>query len=55
MSAGVFMATKKRKVSEERLRNLWKELASVTLVAKRIEYTFVGTHRALYRLGIRRK
>jgi GTPase len=46
--------TKKRKVSEEYLRQVWKELKSVTKVARRISYTVTGTHRALYRLGVRK-
>jgi hypothetical protein len=46
---------KKRKVSEQYLRELWQELKNMSAVARRIGYTKVGTYRAMYRLGIRRK
>lgn len=49
------MSATKRKVSENRLRELWQELKDVSKVARRIGYTRVGTYRALYRFGIRRK
>jgi hypothetical protein len=41
----------KRKVSEQRLKKLWRELGgSVTRIAKRIGYTRPGTYRAYARL-----
>jgi hypothetical protein len=47
------MAT--RKVSETRLRKLWKELKNVTSVARRIGYTHCGAYRAIRRLGYKVK
>jgi hypothetical protein len=47
--------SKARKVSKEYAAKLWKELKSVTQVAKRIGYTETGTLRMLRRFGIRRK
>lgn len=44
------MATK-RKVSERRLKKLWRQLdGSVTKIARRIGYTRAGTYRAYARL-----
>ena len=40
-----------RKVSETRLRKLWKELKNVTAVARRIGYSHCGAYRAIRRLG----
>jgi hypothetical protein len=40
----------KRKVSETRLRKLWKQLRNVAAIAKRIGYSKCGTYRAYARL-----
>jgi hypothetical protein len=47
--------SKKRKVSEQHLRELWQEFQSVSIISRRIGYTKVGTYRALYRFGIRKQ
>jgi hypothetical protein len=45
------MAT--RKVSETRLRKLWKQLRNVTVVARRIGYSHQGAYKAIRRLGFK--
>jgi hypothetical protein len=42
----------KRHASAARLRKLWKELKSVSKVARRISYSVAGTYRALGRVGL---
>jgi hypothetical protein len=46
------MANKKRHASPERVTKLWSQLKSVTKVARRIGYSWVGTARFLNRLGL---
>jgi hypothetical protein len=42
----------KRKVTEKRLRKLWKEIGTYHGVGRKIGYTPTGTKRALIRFGV---
>ncbi len=42
----------KRKASEKHVRKAWKELRSISKVAKRLGYSYCGAARFLNRLGL---
>jgi hypothetical protein len=45
-------SNKSRTASEAYVRKAWSELRSISLVAKRIGYSYVGAARFLRRLGL---